>query len=58
VIASADGPSLITINQNLRTGDWLAIGEVNLNGDGTEGISVFAGGASTSADAVRLVKLN
>jgi hypothetical protein len=58
VIASADGPSLITIDQNLRTGDWLAIGEVNLNGDGTEGISVFAGGASTSADAVRLVKLN
>jgi hypothetical protein len=58
VIASAEGPSLITINQNLRTGDWLAIGEVNLSGDGTEGISVFAGGASTSADAVRLVKLN
>jgi YD repeat-containing protein len=58
VIASADGPSLITIDQNLRTGDWLAIGDVNLTGDGTEGISVFAGGASTSADAVRLVKLN
>lgn len=58
VIASADGPSLITINQNLRTGDWLPIGEVRLKGDGTEGISVFAGGASTSADAVRLVKLN
>jgi hypothetical protein len=58
VIASADGPSLITIDQNLRTGDWLAIGDVNLNGDGTEGISVFAGEASTSADAVRLVKIN
>ena len=58
VIASADGPSLITIDQNLRTGDWIAIGDVNLNGDGTEGISVFAGEASTSADAVRLVKIN
>jgi len=46
----------LTLDQNERVGEWLSLGEFEFNGDGSEGVSVFSGGNSTVADAVRFVK--
>jgi hypothetical protein len=48
---------LIALNQNVNSGEWVSIGEFEFKGDGTEEISVTAGGSSTVADAVRLLKV-
>jgi hypothetical protein len=56
IIIGAGISSILTLDQNERVGEWLSLGEFEFNGDGTEGVSVFSGGNSTVADAVRFVK--
>jgi len=57
VVLSGSGSSLVALNQNVNSGEWVSIGEFEFKGDGTEGVSVTAGGSSTVADAVRLLKI-
>lgn len=54
---SSTGLSVITLDQNTQSGMWRSIGEYPFNGDGTEGVAVFAGNTSTVADAIRLIRL-
>ena len=56
-IMSSTGLSVITLDQNTQSGMWRSIGEYPFNGDGTEGVAVFAGNTSTVADAIRLIRL-
>ena len=49
--------SSILVDQNLRPGEWVSIGEFEFNGDGTENVSLIASGISTVADAVRFLKI-
>ena len=58
IIVGAGVSSVLTLDQNDQTGKWLSIGEFEFSGDGAEGVSVFSGGNSTVADAVRFVKTN
>ena len=58
VIANAITTMVTRINQNVDAGGWVTIGEFDFKGDGTEGVSVIAGGVSTVADAVRLVRVD
>jgi hypothetical protein len=56
-IMSSTGLSAITLDQNTHSGMWRSVGEYQFEGDGTEGIAVFAGNTSTVADAIRLIRL-
>ena len=56
IIVGAGSTSVLTLDQNKQIGEWVSLGEFQFNGDGTEGVSVFSGGISTVADAVRFVK--
>ncbi|MDA7867171.1 hypothetical protein N9B57_04460, partial [Verrucomicrobia bacterium] len=56
IIIGAGISAVLTLDQNERVGEWRSLGEFEFNGDGTEGVTVFSGGNSTVADAVRFVK--
>ncbi|MDA7867280.1 hypothetical protein N9B57_05010, partial [Verrucomicrobia bacterium] len=56
-IVHSGGSSVVAIDQNQQTGQWVPLGQFEFQGDGTEKISVKSGGNSTVADAVRLVKM-
>ena len=49
--------SLVEVDQNERTGQWVSLGEFPFAGLENEGVSLQASSLSTSVDAVRFIKV-
>jgi hypothetical protein len=57
-VEHAGRKSLVTVDQNEGMGEWVPLGEFEFHGSADEGVSVSASGRSTSADAVRFIKVD